>query len=79
MSVNPMAFMQMKERLDTFTRQHPKVPLFLKDVNEHAILPGTIMELTVTDPAGKRYVTNIRLTEEDVKTLRMLQSSRPSE
>ena len=34
-------------------------------------MPGSIMEMKVTTPEGWEYITNIRLTQDDVETLRM--------
>ena len=44
---------------------------FRQDVAEHAIEPGSVIEMTVTTPAGRRYVSNIRVNEDDVETIRM--------
>ncbi|MCC6095374.1 MAG: hypothetical protein LIV24_10215 [Eubacterium sp.] len=72
MAMNPMMLMKLKERLGIFQNQHPKFQMFLQAVGNQAIETGTIIEVKVTRPDGKEMVTNIRLTEEDVETARML-------
>ncbi|MDO4648670.1 MAG: hypothetical protein Q4B26_08460 [Eubacteriales bacterium] len=71
MAMNPAMLLQMRERLQIFERQHPKVPMFIKDVGNRAFQEGAVLELKVTDPDGRTYVTNMRVTEEDVKTFSM--------
>ncbi len=69
--INPMNFRKYQERLQLFTQEHPRVFPFLQDVAEHAIEPGSVIEMTVTTPAGRKYVSNIRVNEDDVETIRM--------
>ena len=54
MAVNPLEMMKMGERLRLFSQQHPRFGAFLKDVSEHAIAPGTIVEMKVTGPDGRK-------------------------
>ncbi len=72
MAINPMKLMQLKERLDIFHSEHPKVAPFFKVLKDRAVFEGTVFELKATTPEGLEYVSNIRLTENDVETLRML-------
>ncbi len=76
MAINPMELMKMKGRLDLFSQQHPRFPLFLKDMGEKALIPGTILEIKVTTPDGRDYITNIRLTEDDIETVNMAKNIR---
>ena len=76
MAVNPMELLKMRERLGIFQQQHSRFPLFLKDVGERAAVAGSIVEIKVTDPEGKTYITNIRLTPEDIETLEMMKKLR---
>lgn len=69
--INPMNFRKYQERLQLFTQQHPRVFPFLQDVADHAIEPGSIIEMTVTTPEGKKYVSNIKVNPDDVETVRM--------
>lgn len=72
MAMNPMMLMKLKERLGLFQSQHPKFQMFLNAVGNQAIETGSIIEVKVTRPDGKEMVTNLRLTEDDVETVRML-------
>ena len=74
MAVNPMALLKLKERFSIFTSQHPKVPLFFQHISEKGLEPGMVLELKVTDNEGNNYVTNMRLTPEDIETLKILRS-----
>jgi hypothetical protein len=76
MAMNMGALLHAKERMQIFNEQHKRVLPFLRDVGANAIMPGSIVEMTVTRPDGKRYVTNIRVTEEDVETMRILGEQR---
>ena len=68
MALNPLELIKMKGRLDLFSRQHPRFRMFLHELGEKAMVPGTILEIKATTPDGKEYVTNIKLTEDDVQT-----------
>ena len=72
MAMNPMMLMKLRERLQQFQSQHPKFQLFLSAVGQQAIETGTIIEVKVTRPDGKEMVTNLRLTEDDVESIRMV-------
>jgi hypothetical protein len=70
MNFNQIAMMQkLKSGLDTFQRNHPKFPMFLKAVSQEAMIEGTIIEITVTRPDGKDYCSNIKLKAEDMELI----------
>ncbi len=75
MAINPMQLLKLKERLDIFRSQHPKVRPFFHAVR-NTVSEGAVMELKVTSPEGKSLVTNIRLTPEDMETLEILRELR---
>lgn len=70
--INPAKLLKMKSAWDTFTRNHPKFPLFLKAMQQSAIEEGTIIEITVTTPEGKTLNTNVKLTGSDMELFRDL-------
>lgn len=76
MAVNPMALLKMKDRLGVFNQDHPRVRAFFHKIKEEGLPEGSILELKITRPDGKEEVTNIRLTERDIETLRMISSLR---
>lgn len=72
MAINPMQLLKMKDRLNVFNSQHPKVGSFLKEVSRDAVREGSVLELKVVSPDGKEYITNIRLTADDMQTVEMI-------
>lgn len=72
MAMNPMAMLQAQERMDLFNREHPKVMPFLEALQRHALIEGTVLEIKAVTPDGRDYISNIRLTENDIKTVKML-------
>ncbi len=76
MAINPMALLQMKGRLETFQQDHPKVRAFFHQLREEGPQVGTVLELKATLPDGRESVTNIRLTENDIETIKMLNKLR---
>lgn len=79
MNLNSLAMIQqLKTGLDQFKLRHPKFPLFLNAVSEHALYDGTVIEITVTAPEGKSLSSNLKLTSEDLELIQKLQSMNPS-
>ncbi|MCR5771351.1 MAG: hypothetical protein K6G87_08990 [Butyrivibrio sp.] len=74
--MNPAIMMKMMQRLSIFREQHPKFQAFLGNVSNGAIREGTIIEIKVTDPNGAEYISNIRLTRDDIETVEMLKNIR---
>jgi len=70
------AIMQMKNAWDTFTKNHPKFPMFLKAVMSKGIKEGTVIEVTITDPDGNPVNTNIKVTESDLLLFETLKKMR---
>ena len=74
MAINPMNLLKLKDRLRLFNTQHPKFTAFLKAVDQQVLEPGAILAVTVTGVDGKKLETNIRLTEDDIETIRMFRN-----
>ena len=58
--------LKMKSAMDQVNRNHPKLIPFLKTVEANAIVPGTVIEVSVTTPEGKKYTANIRVKQSDI-------------
>lgn len=71
--MNPMMLMQMKGMLDEFKRNHPKVPMFFSAAAQ-SIGEGSIIEITVTSPEGKKICTNMKVTESDLRLVEQMKS-----
>lgn len=73
--MNPMKLLQLKGAWDTFVKNHPKFPLFLKAVGENGACEGCVYEFTVTTPEGKTFQSNLKLTSEDVALIGQLKDT----
>ena len=67
MAMNPMALLKAKKSWETFCGNHPRFPAFMQAVQAAGIQEGTIIEVSVTTPAGKTMTTNVRLTASDMQ------------
>lgn len=71
MALNPMKLMKLKERFGLFKAQHPKVVPFLHTLRTKALEEGNVLEIRARTKDGQEYVSNIKLTPDDVETIRM--------
>ena len=67
MGMNPMALLKAKKSWETFCGNHPRFSAFMQAVQSAGIQEGTIIEVSVTTPAGKTMTTNVRLTASDMQ------------
>ncbi|MBR1855877.1 MAG: hypothetical protein IJ803_02245 [Oribacterium sp.] len=72
MNMNPKLLMQIQQRLQTFGQEHPKIGPFFNAVRTNALCEGTIIDMKVTTPDGKVMESNIKLTANDIETIRMM-------
>ena len=70
--MNPMILLQIKEKIDIFREQHPKMRSFVHVIKQKAISVGSVIEIKVTSPDGQEYVSNIKVTENDVDLIRII-------
>ena len=75
MAIKPMEILKLKDHLKLFRKDHPRVGSFMSAVRED-MRPGAVLELKVTSPEGKELVTNIKMNENDIETLRLLANLR---
>lgn len=71
--MNPMHLMKLKGLWDDFVSRHPKFPNFIRAIAQTGIKEGSILELKVTDPDGKSYITNIKVAKKDLQLFQTLQ------
>ncbi len=69
MDMNPIKLMQLKGLWDRFLKGHPKLPAFAKAVFPGTLRAGTIIEVNITTPEGQNYVSNLKITPEDIALL----------
>ena len=72
MNMNPMMLMQLQQRLQTFQADHPKVGPFFMAVKDNALEEGAVFAVKVTTPDGKTLESNIKLTANDIETVKMM-------
>ena len=70
--MNPMMLMQLQQRLGKFQQDHPKFLPFMMAVKDNALQEGTVFAMKVTTPEGKTIESNIKLTANDIETVRMM-------
>lgn len=68
--MNPLKMMQAKTAMAQFEKRHPKLRGFLETAAKNAVKEGSVVEIRVTTPEGKSYVTNLKITKEDVKLIK---------
>lgn len=66
---NPRRMMELKNMKDGFEQRHPKVPLFLKAVSEAGISENSVIEISIKNPDGRDFCSNIKVTPEDLEML----------
>lgn len=59
--------MKMQSAWRQFNAAHPKVMPFMKAVDQKGIKEGTILEITVQTPEGKRMTSNIKVQQSDLE------------
>ncbi len=72
MNMNPMILMQLQQRIQTFQQDHPKVMPFMNAVKDNALMEGAVFAMKVTTPDGKTLESNIKLTANDIETIRII-------
>jgi len=65
--MNPQALMQLMSAWNTFKGKHPKFPAFLSAIMKQGIKADTVIEISITDPDGKKIETNLKVTQSDLE------------
>lgn len=68
--------MKMQAAWSKFNATHPKVMPFMKAVEREGIKEGTIFEITVQTPEGKRMTSNIKVQQSDLELFASLRDIR---
>ena len=63
---NPAKLLQLKKQYEAFTARHPKFMRYLAFITDNYMAEGTVLDVTVTDAAGKSLHGNAKLSAEDV-------------
>lgn len=65
--MNPANMFKIMSAWNTFQQNHPKFPQFLAAMQAQGIKEGSILELSVTDPDGRKIETNIKVQQSDLE------------
>ncbi len=71
--MNPLALLQIKPMLERFRDRHPKFVQFFGYAG-NSISEGSVLEISITDPEGKKIVTNIRVEQDDIDLFKQVLS-----
>lgn len=66
---NPAKLLQLKKQYSAFLDRHPKFMRYLAYITDNYMEDGAVLDVTVTDPAGKSLHGNAKLSAEDVAFL----------
>lgn len=69
MGIDPIKLLQMKKAIGAFQKRHYRFVNFIHDMSSKGVQEGSIIEINVTTPDGKKYVSNMKVTSEDVEFL----------
>lgn len=73
--MNVFEMMRVANLWKRFAALHPKLPAFMTALQQSgALKPGTVLELSVDTEDGKRYCSNIRLSQADFEILAELKA-----
>jgi hypothetical protein len=65
--MNPMELFRLKSLWDAFAAAHPKLVPFAKSIYPAAFGEGTLIDVRVTDPNGRGYHYNLKISAEDMQ------------
>ena len=75
--MNPMEMMKIAQACQTFSANHPKFLPFVNAVSQGALVEGSVIEIAVTTPEGKKLESNLKLTQSDLEFLALMKSMMP--
>ena len=74
--MNPQSIMQVMAAWNTFKTNHPKFPAFVSALQAQGIKEDSIIEISVTDPDGRKIETNIKVKQSDLELFDSLKNMR---
>lgn len=75
--MNPLQMMQIKNMMDRFQDEHPKVRQFFAAASNR-IDEGSIIEIKLTTSEGKTICSNIRVSGSDMELIEQAREMRNS-
>ena len=65
---------RMQQAWSTFKQNHPKVPVFMNNVQNKGFCEDMEIAIAVRYPDGEEFKSGIRVTQSDLELLNMLKS-----
>ncbi len=72
MAFNPADLFKVRGAAEKFNANHPKLLPFFAAAKDKAMTPGSVIEIAITDPAGEKIETNLRVQESDIELINLL-------
>ena len=72
MAFNPADLFKIRNAAAKFNANHPKLVPFFGAAKGKAMTPGSVIELSITDPSGEKIETNLRVQESDIELIKLL-------
>ena len=70
--MNPAAMFKIMQAKNTFTKNHPKLEAFLRNVMADKIVEGTVIEVSIQRPGEEAITTHIRVQQSDIDLVQSL-------
>ena len=67
MAIDPIKLMKLKNAIGGFQARHSKFVSFIQAMSGQCMQEGTIIEVNITTPDGKKCVSNMKVSAEDVE------------
>lgn len=74
--MNPIAMMRIKNLMEKFKENHPKVPLFFAAA-AGCVGEGSIIEINVQTADGRSICTNMKVTADDLELMEAMKEMLP--
>ena len=69
---NPASILKFSKDWKEFEERHPKFALFVKTVMMTGVNTGSVIDISITLPDGKKLESNMKITDEDVEFLKSI-------
>lgn len=70
--MNISSLMKLKSAWNSFARNHPRFPEFLRDVKNRGLSAGTEITISVSYPNGEKLKAGLKLNEKDMELMNSL-------
>lgn len=74
--MNPMKTMKLAVAWKQFIDRHPKFAKFITEVPKQTFKENTVIDITITTDDGKKYVSNMKISAEDLAVFEELHNMR---